>query len=60
MSKKGKTAKGAQGEAIESENELYYQIDNLTLSGTFNNCQININTGSPYPPPPPPTRPPDK
>jgi hypothetical protein len=51
MSKKEKTV-STEG---ETTSELYYEIENVTLSGTFTNCQIYINAGSPPQPPPPPT-----
>jgi hypothetical protein len=48
--KKEKTVKTAEPES----HEIYYHVDHLELNGTFTNCQININTGSPGQPPPPP------
>lgn len=53
MSKKEKTVVPE----VEETSELYYEIENLTMSGTFNNCNIYINAGSPIPPPPPPPPP---
>lgn len=53
--KKGKTdsTKAAVTEATESE--LYYNVEHLEMSGTFTNCNIYINAGSPPQPPPPPS-----
>lgn len=55
MSKKGKTA---QPEEVNSPS-LYYEVEHLEMSGTFTNCNIYINAGSPPQPPPPPTKPPN-
>jgi hypothetical protein len=39
----------------EESGDRYYEIENLTLSGTFTNCTFYINTGAvPDPPPVPP------
>lgn len=50
---KGKTAK--KKAAQEEATELYYNVEHLEMSGTFTNCNIYINSGSPSQPPPPPT-----
>lgn len=52
--KKGKTANIEEEPEESSNNELYYEIENLTLSGTFKHCNIYINTGAPPQPPPKP------
>lgn len=44
-------------EATEATNELYYEVETLNMSGTFTNCNIYINAGSPPQPPPPPVKP---
>jgi hypothetical protein len=56
MSKPEETELTVQATA-EPINELYYEVETLNMSGTFTNCNIYINAGSPIPPPPPPPPP---
>lgn len=44
----------ADHEEEEVTTELYYEIKHLEMNGTFTNCNIFINAGSPSQPPPPP------
>lgn len=53
MAKKEKTV-STKEEQEESSSTLYYEVEHLEMSGTFTNCNIFINAGSPSQPPPPP------